>query len=319
MPSNLPLVTVVTLIYNTNPKFVIEAIESVRINGYPNVQHIIVDDGSPDVSSKEIVKEWILKLNYNCEFHENKFNLGICRTLNNVLKIAKGKYWIICCDDVLLKNRILSDVTLFEQLDDSYALIFSPAHYIDKDGNYIYERYSKVFSKEGVPYTRDKMIKSLIQSNFIVAPSVTFKVEALRTVGGFDESLIFEDYDIYIRLLLSHFNFKFSQTINTKYRWHANSISNNKAFEIERDVFRIFLKHSSNFVFYKRLLILYGKQAYRNKEMIPTYDRLLSEKRIWSLPFKFVLNLNKFNLLRKKILYKINHYFNKKNNVDLYE
>ena len=39
-----PLVTVFTLIYNTNPKYVIEAIESVRANNYSNLQHIIIDD-----------------------------------------------------------------------------------------------------------------------------------------------------------------------------------------------------------------------------------------------------------------------------------
>jgi glycosyltransferase involved in cell wall biosynthesis len=72
-----PLVTVVTLIYNTNPKFVIEAIESVRANNYSNIQHIIIDDCSPDPEPKEVVKNWIQENNYSCEFYEHDENYGI--------------------------------------------------------------------------------------------------------------------------------------------------------------------------------------------------------------------------------------------------
>ena len=63
---NYPLVTVFTLIYDTNPKFVIQAIESIRANNYPNLQHIIIDDCSINPQSKETVKKWI---------SENKFKL----------------------------------------------------------------------------------------------------------------------------------------------------------------------------------------------------------------------------------------------------
>lgn len=130
-----PLVTVFTLIYNTNPKYVIEAIESVRANDYSNLQHIIIDDCSPDVAPKQEVKKWIQENNYTCEFYEHDINYGLCKTLNHVLELAKGKYLCACSDDILSPEAIKVGVELLEKLPQNYAGVFSDVYLIDGFSN----------------------------------------------------------------------------------------------------------------------------------------------------------------------------------------
>lgn len=127
-----PLVTVFTLIYNTNPRYVIEAIESVRANNYPNLQHIIIDDCSPNPEPKRAVKQWIKDNNYLCEFYEHETNYGICKTLNHVLELTKGKYLFGCSDDLISSTKILSDVEILEKSETSCGAIYSDAYLIRK-------------------------------------------------------------------------------------------------------------------------------------------------------------------------------------------
>src|SRR6188474_3378131 len=100
---SLPLVTVFSLVYNTG-KYVIEAIESVKANNYPNIQHIIIDDCSYDGVSTELVSDWIKENNYNCTFIKHEKNQGICRTLNEILRLAKGKYIFGVSDDLIMPD-----------------------------------------------------------------------------------------------------------------------------------------------------------------------------------------------------------------------
>ena len=222
--SNYPLVTVFTLIYNTNPKFVIEAIESVRANNYPNLQHIIIDDCSPDPEPKSVVKEWIKNEGYLCEFHEHEVNYGLCKTLNHVLQLAKGKYMFGCSDDVILCDRILGDINLFESnklidvVHSNYQIINALGELSSK---------GKEISIENKLY-----FDRLLVSNFISVPTVTWKVERLKKVGGFSEKFKFEDYELWLRMAKMGCLFKFRNEITTLYRVHELSFSQNRWREV---------------------------------------------------------------------------------------
>jgi glycosyltransferase involved in cell wall biosynthesis len=205
-----PRVTVFTLIYNTNPRYIIEAIESVRANNYPNIQHIIIDDCSPDPIPKSIVKDWIAKENYPCEFYEHDVNFGICKTLNHVLQLAKGKYMFGCSDDVILCERIWGDINLFES-NKLIDVVHSNYQIINSSGELSFK--GKEISIENKLY-----FDRLLVSNFISAPTVTWKVERLKQVGGFSEKFKFEDYELWLRMAKMGCLFEFRNEITTLYR-----------------------------------------------------------------------------------------------------
>jgi GT2 family glycosyltransferase len=218
---SLPLVTVFTLIYNTNPDYVIEAIESVRANSYPNIQHIIIDDCSPNPEPKNVVKKWVKKVNYQCEFYDHEINYGICKTLNHVLSLAKGKYILGCSDDILTVDRIKEDVKILEKVGERYALVFGMSQIIDNLSRLKYQVIPNIID---IP-NDDNYFSILLENNIISAPSVTIRVDAIKQVGGYDESLPYEDYDMWLRLSLEGFKFAPNPRINCYYRKHAESMT----------------------------------------------------------------------------------------------
>jgi glycosyltransferase involved in cell wall biosynthesis len=234
-----PLVTVVTLIYNTNPKFVIEAIESVRANNYSNIQHIIIDDCSPDPEPKEVVKNWIQENNYSCEFYEHDENYGICRTLNHVLDLSKGKYLIGCCDDLLKNNAIPKMVQFFELASDDCKIVFGDIDTIDENNKILNNTF---FSDKCNPNSYISFEKYLKNECRFPTVGCMYKVKDLVEIGMYDERLRSEDYDMHLRLLKIG-KATYVGNIAASYRRHSNQISQNFGVKYYDDRILILMKH----------------------------------------------------------------------------
>lgn len=266
---NYPLVTVFTLIYNTNPIYVIEAIKSIIDNKYPHIQHIIIDDFSPNVSCKMVVKDWIRENKYNCEFYEHEVNYGICKTLNHVLELAKGKYILGCSDDIILPHRIYNDVSRFEKLDDSYAIIFGQSQIININSELQPQIFPDILAPDD-----DNYFDLLLERNQLSAPSTTYKTSILKKEGGFNEFFFYEDYEINLRLAQRKYKFKFFKDINAYYRIHGSNNSHKLNYDIEN--FRILSSFNNsekvkNYTFNKvKELILEKNQDYL--EMMKIYE-----------------------------------------------
>src|SRR5665213_2465623 len=92
---NMPLVTAVLPVYN-HERYVVESIRSILNQTYRDVELIIINDGSKDRSH-----EMILTIVDECEQRFVHFeyidreNKGLSATLNEALKIAKGKYFTV--------------------------------------------------------------------------------------------------------------------------------------------------------------------------------------------------------------------------------
>ncbi len=194
-----PLVTVICLCFN-HSAFVEAAIDSVTKQTYPFIELIIVDDCSTD-NSVEIIQQLISK-NTTLRFIGNRVNLGNCTSFNQALKIANGKYIIdLAADDILLPNKIEVQVAAFEELDATYGLVFSNGYYIDINGKFLHNHYkvdrfekSLIIVPEGDVFTR------LFQGHFICSPTVMFKKDILIELGGYDQRLSYEDFDIWMRI-----------------------------------------------------------------------------------------------------------------------
>src|SRR6266508_3803591 len=96
---NGPLVTVFVGSYNQS-RFVEECLDSVRHQTYPNLQIIIFDDCSKD-NSVAVIDTWLKRHRLDWQFIPHSRNIGICASLNEVLRLARGKYIsMVAADDV---------------------------------------------------------------------------------------------------------------------------------------------------------------------------------------------------------------------------
>ena len=141
-----PLVSIIVPSYN-HEKYVIQTLESILEDTYPNKEILIIDDGSSD-NSIEIIKKWIEKNKNKINiFFRHRNNKGICATFNELIDLANGKYILpLPSDDLLFNNTIGERVEILEQ-NPSKLVLISDAHVIDSQRKIIFESMMSDFHK----------------------------------------------------------------------------------------------------------------------------------------------------------------------------
>ena len=220
----LPLVSICIPNYN-KASFIGETIDSVYNQTYPNIELIIVDDGSTD-NSVEIIRNKIIGAPLRATFLQNTRNSGICFSLNKAISIAAGKYYqMIGSDDIILKNKIEDQVNVFEKLSEDYAIVFGKSYRMDLSGKYLEKDYY-----ESIEFDFSKLetagFEDLLSTNFISSASHLARLSSIREVGMYDESLHTEDWDLWLRLT-KRFKFFFINEYDSVYRIVPTSLSNN--------------------------------------------------------------------------------------------
>ncbi len=212
----LPLVTVICTCYN-HAQYVEEAIYSVLNQTYPNIQLIVVDNASQDESVAKI-NDLLLRFP-NIQFIPNKTNIGICKAFNNAVKLATGKYLIdLAADDVLCLDRIALQVSAFEKLPDRFGILYSNVEEITPIGKHL------CFSIKPENAPGGEIFGQLLEKHFLPSPSTMFKKEVFDSLGGYNESLAFEDFDYWVRCARNH-HFHYLDIISTKKRILPHSLS----------------------------------------------------------------------------------------------
>ncbi len=104
-----PLVTILTPTYN-NAKIIHRLLDSVLAQSYPNIEMIIIDDGSTDDVAKVVYRyiDLFKQRGYSLEYHYQS-NGGQSVAINNGLKRVKGEYLLWPdADDFYASDRAIS-------------------------------------------------------------------------------------------------------------------------------------------------------------------------------------------------------------------
>lgn len=112
--NSLPLVTVFITAYNSE-KYISQTIESIINQTYPNIEILIVDDGSTD-NTTEIVQSFKDK---RIRLLKNEKNMGIPFSRNIGLAKAKGDFIaIIDADDIAYRKRLEKQIIYLNKNPD---------------------------------------------------------------------------------------------------------------------------------------------------------------------------------------------------------
>ena len=232
----MPLVTIGVPVYNSQA-FIIETLESIKFQTYQNIQLIIVDDCSTD-KSLEIVKNW---LQVNSQIFKivtlirNDENMGISYSCKMMEKKAEGVFFsLLGADDLLKPNKI--DIQVQYLIENPHvALVYSNTLLIDNQGILMQNDYFKVqcFSciNDNIGpsgFVFDK----LIVEDFIPASSVLVRKNILDSVGGFDETLFVEDWDLWLRICKTY-PIHFMGGYYSLYRIHQDSVMRKKSLLVK--------------------------------------------------------------------------------------
>ncbi len=213
--TNLPLVTVVCMCYN-HGKFLNEALHSVVNQSYPNIELIICDDASTD-DSVAVIQSIVAKYP-STKTLLNTQNTGNCTLFNKALNIAQGKYIIdLATDDILLENRIEKQVQFFEKQTPQTGIIYHHANLINEFGGKIGDTLKQTVFQGNV-------LEHVIGQYFICPPTMMMRKEMLLSINGYNETLAYEDFDLWVRAA-ENWHFYFQNEILTSKRILSTSLS----------------------------------------------------------------------------------------------
>lgn len=168
-----------------------EAIESILNQTFSDFEFIVVNDGSTD-RTHEIIEEFAQK-DKRLRVITNQNNLGLTKSLNRAVKLAKGDYIArMDADDIALPERLEKQVKFLESHEE-VGLLGTSYYEVDATGG--------VIGKKELPST-DKEIRSvLIKYNPFFHASVMMRREVFEVVGLYDELIPFaQDYDLWLRI-----------------------------------------------------------------------------------------------------------------------
>ncbi|MDU1904881.1 MAG: glycosyltransferase family A protein [Dysgonomonas sp.] len=206
---SVPLVSIITPCYNDG-NYILECIECVKNSTYDNIEHIIIDDGSTDKETVEILEN-LSRGNIHLIRTENQ---GVCKARQQAILDSSGKYILpLDADDLISRDYISLGVKELES-DNDISLIVTDYK--------LFGQYNKTVKLE--PYSLER----LLGHNLFINTSL-YRRTAFDRVGGYNENMKdgLEDWDFWINILKDGGKVKKIDGIHFFYRIKKKAYSRN--------------------------------------------------------------------------------------------
>jgi glycosyltransferase involved in cell wall biosynthesis len=199
-----------------------ESVESILNQTFTDFEFIIVDDGSTD-ATWDILKDYA-KRDERFVLVQNRENIGLTKSLNRGLKLAKGRYIARQDgDDVSLPQRLATQIEFLEK-HEHVGLLGSTYHVTDEQGQTIATMHH--------PETDTGIRWQMLFHNAFCHTSVMLRRDLLNRANLlYDEDLTScQDYELWSRML-QHIRAANLQTPLVAWRQSDKAISNTRRDE----------------------------------------------------------------------------------------
>jgi len=253
--SKNPLVSIVVITYNSE-KYVLETLESIKAQKYPNIELIVSDDCSTD-KTVELCKSWIEANNrrFNCaKIITSHVNTGIAPNCNRGLKNASGEWIKFIAGDDKLEDYLIEEYINKTNSEAEIKCIYSNVRIyknIFKEDNLlpIIKMNDLIFNSAEIK--ANEQFRILLRLNPVWTSTLFIKKELLDLVGGFNEKYpFFEDRPLLISLTKLGFKIHYLDIFGAKYRRRSSSIQSDKSCFFSRfreDRLRFFIEEYSEY------------------------------------------------------------------------
>lgn len=219
----LPLVSIVIPVYR-GANFVGEAIDCALAQTYPNIEVLVINDGSDDEGATErAVLAYGDKVRYF-----SKPNGGVSSALNMGIREMHGEYFSwLSHDDLYTPEKIERQVEILRQRppENREVVVMCGGSLIDENGEEIPRYSAHPWCGE---YTGEEMFAAC-QKRFRSTLSVLAMLlpkSILNHVGFFDENLRYiQDYEYSYRIMMEGYSFICTTDNDVKGRVHKGQVT----------------------------------------------------------------------------------------------
>jgi glycosyltransferase involved in cell wall biosynthesis len=211
-----PLVSVIIPCYN-HGQYLHESVGSARDQSYPNIEVLVVDDGSTD-NTREVCQALGVAF-----IHQS--NQGLSAARNTGIEHSKGDYLVFLdADDWLYPGAIETNVSHLLHRPD-LAFVSGWHDKVDQNKNRI--------KQDNQVVVNEKHFEHFLQGNYIGMHAAVMYARWIFDHYKFDTSLkACEDYDLYLNISRAHLVLNHDTKI-AAYRIHRDNMSGNIPFMLE--------------------------------------------------------------------------------------
>lgn len=219
-----PLVSVVIPTYNA-AEFLGETLDSVLAQTYPNLEVIVVDDGSTD-ATPELLRTYGERITVL-----RQANAGQAAARNRGARLARGEFLaFLDSDDLWDPDKIARQVYWLQRHPQACAT-YCDHRSIDARGRTIAASAALAY-----PRPSGDILRALLLGPCIITPGlVLLRREAYEASGGFDEAQFMrghEDYALWMRLA-TRGAFVYTPETLVSYRRHARQATRQSLYELQ--------------------------------------------------------------------------------------
>ena len=224
----MELVSIIIPTYN-HAHFISEALNSCLEQTYPDIEIIVVDDGSTD-NTQQVLKPYASKIKY---IYQD--NAGPAAARNNGARASNGSYLLFLdSDDWLSSEQINLQIIKLEKKPE-YGLVYSAWKNVDET--------SKQIISEVRPKIEGDVLKKLLLRELFFSPGAALiRKECFDNVGLFEEGKEFmrsEDTEMWVRIAAANYPFAYLDEPLFFHRVVKNSLSHNYASHSQSEFARL--------------------------------------------------------------------------------
>ena len=242
-----PKVSIILPTYN-GAKYIKRAIDSILSQSFSDWELLIIDDGSVD-NTNDIIQKYMVN-DSRIFLYKNEKNLGVQKSANKGLSVAKGEYIArIDDDDIWIDKDKLRKQVQFLDRNLDYVIVGTNAISIDEN--------DKILLKSVFPETDKEIRNSIIFANSFIHSSVVFRKQNVLSFGGYsedEEDKNIEDYALFLKIGVNNKMYILNNFF-TAYKIRKNSISYlNKRDQILKSI-KLSRKYKNKYPNYYKFLI----------------------------------------------------------------
>jgi len=279
-----PRISIVTPSYN-QAEFIEETIRSVLLQGYPDIEYIIIDGGSTD-GSVEIIKKYEPWLTYWVSEPDS----GQTNALNKGFKKATGEIlnWLNS-DDIFLPGAFTTIAKKYIEFPKAGAFV-GGTYRVSAKGKLLMTVLPRDLSLDGIA---NKV------SNWFMQPACFFTMKAWKAVGPLKEDLHFAmDFDLWLKIA-KQFAFERVEEVIASVKIHEHAKSTKQRSMMFFEIWSILLQQGFEDIAKKDFVAILADYFYL-KRRIRYLDNIFSNPLL--MPFKIVAkNLLRFVVKQRRL------------------
>ena len=220
-----PTISVITPSFN-QAKYIDETLQSVRSQGYPELEHLVIDGASTD-GTVDLLRRYSSMPAWNYMHWISEPDKGQSDAINKGFRMATGDIigWLNS-DDLFEPNCFGAIMRVFESRPD-VDFVYGDYRIMDSAGK-------TIILKREIDFDWNIMLCGL---NYIAQPNVFFRRRVFDKLGYLDQSLHYVmDYEFWLRAASNGFRFHHVAQTLAACRWHLDAKTVSRDPRIEKEL-----------------------------------------------------------------------------------